>query len=153
MTEKGVCPHCGEPVYATDEVCMSCGKSLGQAGPPLPRAPEPTPSAAAGRRPRADPLPGRIVFMFGDFWDVFPWLALIMDVLPVLVRYTAFDPRELAPALLILFAAVISLWGLALVIWIIVDVLDQEAGWWWIPIAIFFCHPIGLILYLLTGRD
>ena len=153
MTEKGVCPHCGQAVYATDAVCVSCGKSLGQAEPPVPHARGPTSPTVAGRPPTVAPLPSRIVHAFGDLWDVFPWVALIMNALPILVRCNAFDPTDWAPPLQILFAAAIAIWALGLVIWIVVDVLNQRAGWWWIVIAMFLCHPLGLLWYLLTARE
>lgn len=70
--EKQACPSCSEPVYPTDDVCMSCGadlKGVQQAAPPPPapgaaqRAPEgsiPTPPTSPTGIP-APPTPGTAI--------------------------------------------------------------------------------------------
>lgn len=164
MAEKRKCPHCGAPVYATDDVCMSCGKSLTQprsSEPERPQAPPPPTQPPATRRPRpaaAAPVTARIVGTFGGFWDIFPWVALVFSAMPIgipiAMQFTGFDPSGvLTGVVLILFVGLSSLVGLALLAWIIIDVLDQQVGILWIFIAIFLCHPIGLLLYLLMARE
>lgn len=51
MAEKRQCPHCGAPVYATDDVCMSCGGSLRQLEPAAAK-PRPAVVARGPREPR-----------------------------------------------------------------------------------------------------
>lgn len=163
MAEKRECPQCGATVYATDDVCMSCGASLVKPQPP----PQEEPTAATAepsrrtptppRRPQPVsqvPVPSRIVGTVGAFWDIFPWIALAITALPIILQFTSFDPT--AALSQVMFIAAIGLQGvvgLALLFWIVVDVLEQQAGIWWIFIAIFGCYPIGFLVYLLTARQ
>ncbi len=164
MAEERKCPHCGERVYATDDVCMSCGKSLAPAAqPPAPQQPpaapqppaQPPTPAPAPRPPSSAGLPvtERIVGSVGGFWNIFPWLALAFSVLPYLMQFGVLQlPETLALAVMIPLGIFSGLIGLGLIFWVIVDVINQQAGIFWIPISIC-CSPIGLILYLLIGRQ
>jgi len=156
MTEKGVCPHCGEPVYATDEVCMSCGKSLIVPEPTAPQKAPPEPShqpASRHERPVRSatagmPLTERIPAFFGSFWDYFPWAAMAYGTLAGLGQGLII---ESVPFLMFPYLLVTGLVGLALILWIIIDVIHQDAYLIWLFVGIF-CPPFGLVAYLLLGR-
>jgi len=171
MAEERKCPHCGERVYATDDVCMSCGESLVAAQPPAPeqppaapQAPAQPPTPAPAPRPPSSaglPVTERIVGSVGGFWNIFPWLALALMVgLPLAATFgtvavaTAVGPESTLPALLYIGAISLSvLVGAALTFWVVVDVLHQQAGIWWIFIILLVCGPIGLLMYLLMARE
>lgn len=46
QAQKAHCPYCGQPVYPSDNVCVSCGREL------LPRAPVVNPPKAAPAPPQ-----------------------------------------------------------------------------------------------------
>ena len=169
---KRPCPACGEPVYATDDVCMSCGAQLKQvtgpspptappspvSGPPQYRAPgappppppmaEPAASDRRGRRKQANPtFYHGIVEGMGGFWDWYPWLGLVVGI-GWRVLGMAGAPAPVVLAILLLQV----IWASTYILWVIFDVLYFGAHWWWIILSIC-CYPIGLVLYLVKGRE
>ncbi len=166
MSEERKCPHCGVRVYETDDVCMSCGRSLAEARPPAPEQeqpatpqPPPQPPPVTPRQPPPPstsqmPTTARIVGSVGGFWDIFPWLALLFTILPIVLPFVGLAPSAILSQImamaLIGFQALV---GLALVFWIIVDVIEQRVGIYWIFIAIFLCYPVGFLIYLLSARE
>ena len=136
---------------------MSCGKSLIASGPtvlpkPSPEPSEPAPShyerpvrsATAGM-----PLTERIPAFFGGFWDYFPWVAMAYGPLAGLV----YGPIiEKVPFLIFPYLLVTGLTGLALILWVIIDVIHQDAHFIWL-FAVIFCSPLGLVAYLVWGRQ
>ncbi len=161
MSEERKCPHCGVRVYETDDVCMSCGRSLTEVRRPAPEEeqpatpqppPQPPPITPRQTRPPSTsqiPTTARIVRAVGGFWNIFPWAAIGFGALAGLLPQVAF---ELAPFLVLPYLLVTGLVGLALVVWIIIDVIHQEASVIWLLVCLF-CSPIGLVLYLLLGRQ
>ena len=164
--EKVECPGCGASVYDTDIVCMSCGTTLsrtpaqsghappngpGKAPPPSAAPEAPLAPVASRRRPRIDlppPLHTQIVVRIGDFWNYYPWIGLVVSACVAWVNL-AHTPGPLA----IVLSLVALIWFLTYGAWVILDVFYREADWWWIPIAILFCYPLGFIGYLLWGRE
>ena len=178
--DKRACPQCGEPVYPTDDVCMSCGANLKAAGPPPPpaaRPPGPPPPRAAAPPPGppppvgpppppgpyAPPPPGVppttqrpvakdrfytvVAASCGPAWDAFPWFYLIWSFGAGWIGFGS------APEIVQLVLSIIGLVLVPLFIfWVICDVLDRGVVFWWIFIA-FCCGPIGLLMYLLKGRE
>ena len=156
MAEERKCPHCGARVWATDDVCMSCGESLIAPEPTTPQTAPPEPShrppsryeppvrsATAGM-----PLTERIPALLGGFSDYFPWAAMALGALAGLGQGPIF---EWVPFLIFPYLLVTGLVGLALILWIIVDVIHQDAYLFWLFVGIF-CPPFGLIAYLIWGR-
>ncbi|MBM3476872.1 MAG: hypothetical protein FJX75_26665 [Armatimonadetes bacterium] len=132
------CPSCGEPVYPTDDVCMSCDAHLTAAAP----APAPPP----GPVPRA-PLPKvwhhQLVEKCGRFWDVFPWLGTGLIVLGGLL-YTLGAPM----AVVYVLAALYVVWEPLFIVWFIIDIKYLEADWYWVPLAFVCCgYPWVLLFY------
>ncbi len=58
---------------------------------------------------------------------------------------------ESVPFLMFSYLLMTSLVALALILWIIIDVIHQDAYPIWLYVGIF-CPPFGLIAYLLLGR-
>jgi hypothetical protein len=200
VQDRQECPSCGEPVYPTDDKCMSCGADLkGQAGPPGPPRPQPAPPPAAGPAPPPAPGPGLLppgptpppgppppgappgapppgamppgayppgapvarrpppskatpsgfanaaVNAVGGFWDIFPWIYLVLSGLSGWVGYS--DAPAVVNLIVIIGAAIC---GPLFIFWIICDVLARGVGWWWILITLL-C-PFGLLIYLLSAR-
>lgn len=86
-----------------------------------------------------------VVNAVGGFWDVFPWIYLVLSGISGWVGYSS------APAmvnLIVIIAAAVC--GPLFIFWIICDVLARGVGWWWILICI--CCPFGLLIYLFSGR-
>ena len=160
MAQSRTCPHCGARVYETDDVCMSCGRSLtGPAAPaPAPEAAEPAaeakPSAAVEPpRPQPPSMPSklpwtqRVIGFFGGFWELFPWFVLALIAVGGILRFAGIPPILLLPLYIVLSGA----W-LGVIFWTIVDIIDSQATFLWLA-ALLFCQPIGLIGYLLVGRS
>ena len=142
MGEKRECPHCGAPVYATDDVCMSCGE-------PLAAIQAPGPSKARRRASTVGlPVTERIVAYFGVAWDIFPWAAMACGSLVGLLRTPMLRSMPFLewPCLV-----VTGLGGMALIAWIIIDVMHKDAYPIW-PFVAIFCPPLGLVAYLVWGR-
>ncbi len=155
MAQSRTCPHCGARVYETDDVCMSCGKSLTRPEAPEP-APEAKPSAAVEpprphpprSAPAGTPLTERIPAFFGSFWDYFPWAAMAYGTLASLGQGLIIEG---VPFLMFPYLLVTSLVVLALVLWMIIDVIHQDAYLIWLVVGIF-CPGLGLVAYLVLGR-
>lgn len=156
MAKERKCPHCGARVWATDDVCMSCGKSLIA---PEPTAPQKAPAEPSGQPPTRHerpvrsatagmPLTERIPAFFGIYWDYFPWAVMAYATLAGLSRGLII---EWVPFLIFPYLLVTGLVGLALILWIIIDVIHQDAYLIWLFVGIF-CSPFGLVAYLLLGR-
>ena len=93
------------------------------------------------------PWTQRVIATFGDFWEVYPWLVLgYMGLTGLLAAIGA--PAVLLMLLYLLFSGV---W-LGFIFWMVVDVIDSQAGLMWIFVP-FFCGPIGLVVYMLWGRQ
>jgi len=135
---------------------MSCGESLIAPEPTAPqKAPlepshpppshyeRPVRSATAGM-----PLTERIPAFFGSFWDYFPWAAMAYGTLAAPARGLII---EWAPFLMFPYLLATGLAGLALILWIIIDVIHQDAYLIWLFLGIF-CLPFGLVAYLVWGR-
>lgn len=153
MSEKRQCPHCGAPVYSTDEVCMSCGQSLTQPKPPAAEQPAPAPPTTRQPSTAAPPVTYRIVETFGSFWHIFPWVAVAWGALLGAMRFSGpelFTQLPMFIAIPVLLSS--SLVGMALLAWTIIDVLYVGASIVWMLIAIM-CYPVGLVAYLLWGRQ
>ena len=86
-----------------------------------------------------------VVNAVGGFWDIFPWIYLVLSAISGYVGYSSAPP---VVNLVVIIAA--ALCGPLFIFWIICDVLDRAVGWWWILICLF-C-PFGLLFYLLSGR-
>ena len=156
MAEERKCLHCGARVWATDEVCMSCGKSLIAPEPTAPQEAPPEPShqpASRHERPVRSatagmPLTERIPAFFGIYWDYFPWAAMAYGTLAGLGQGLII---ESGPFLMFPYLLVTSLVVLALVLWMIIDVIHQDAYLIWLVVGIF-CPGLGLVAYLVLGR-
>jgi hypothetical protein len=162
--DKRTCPQCGETVYPTDDVCMSCGADLrakaapapppvaSPRGVPPPAAPPPEvppgmPPVPVTRRPPAkDPFYTVVAASLGSAWDVFPWFYLLWSLGVTWIGFGS------APQMAQLILTVVGLILVPLFIfWLICDVLDRGVLFWWMFVG-FCCGPIGLLLYLLKGR-
>ena len=149
--QKATCPACSEPVFPTDDVCMSCGAVLQAQGP------EPVPSASPGGPvPVAQPLPAprapiqkpwyhKVVESCGRLWDIYPWIGIGLWLFigvalkcPVAVQWPV--------------AIIAVLWYSTFLFWLICDVLYFGASWWWVVVATICCYPIGFLAYLVKGR-
>lgn len=159
MAEPLKCPHCGARVYATDQECMACGKSLRElpGASPAPPAQTETPvpqvapayetPRAAVRPPVQMSTPQRIANAFGGFWDLYPWLFLGLGVVTGLVMFSG------APATVFLaMSLLVAVLWLGVIFWMVVDVFAMESEIWWL-ILFFFFPLLGLILYLIIGRS
>jgi hypothetical protein len=146
MSDTRTCPHCGQRVYETDQVCLSCGQDLAAAAPPVAG---PRPAAGEPPRPRPDlrvPWTARITDAFGDQWELYPKIVLGGLVLVVLLQYVH------APVLLLALVAIPwFLSYLGLYVWAVVDNISTEAEryWFWI---IFLFHGLGMVAYFIWGR-
>jgi len=153
---------------------MSCGADLTAAAgapPPAPPPPPPPPPASGvglppgvppppplARRPLTKaPFYSVVADACGPAWDIFPWFYLVWNFVEVGNRAGVIGGVGVLSAGsggLLVVAAIVHLVGLALgpmmIFWIICDVLDQDAGWWWIPICLFCCF--GLLIYLVKVR-
>ena len=150
--DRSKCPACGEPVYPSDDVCMSCGAELRKPAPvpepPPPAAPSgPQAPAAAPRAPIVKPWYHRVVESCGRLWDIYPWIGIGIIVVgglilalgvPVAVQYT--------------IAGAYVVWDWVFLFWLICDVLYFDNERWWIIVCLFCCYPFGLLLYLWKGR-
>jgi len=174
---KRTCPSCGEPVYPSDTVCMSCGAQLTKgaapastpgpgargptpsppsrpltpAGTPAPPPPmAPPPPVIGGRRP-ARPRPDPPFYH-----AIVEGLGGFWDIFPWIGLAFYIGSRSMGflhvspvAALVLLVCALV--WNLTYIFWVIFDVLYFSAEWWWILVSIL-CYPIGLVLYLVKGR-
>lgn len=52
--DRDQCPSCGDAVFASDDVCMSCGAALTPGAEPQPDAEPPSPVPATPTKPAAD---------------------------------------------------------------------------------------------------
>jgi hypothetical protein len=159
--DKRTCPQCGEAVYPTDDVCMSCGADLRAKAAPAPPPPAPPPGVPppAAAPPPGMPVPGpvarpaptvsfseSVATRCGRFWDLFPWIGLLAYVLLGAAQFAHL------PGFLIAIAAIIYLiWFPLYIFWLVCDVIAHGSGWWWIAIN-FLCYPFGLVVYLMTER-
>ena len=167
--DKRACPKCGEAVYPTDSQCMACGADLKAAAEPAAAAPPPPPPPpptsgvglsappVARRPPTTAPFYSIVADKCGLAWDIFPWFYLVWNFVEVGSRAGVIGGIGVlsdASGGLLAVAAIVHLVGWALgplmVFWIICDVFDQDAGWWWIPICFFCC--LGLLIYLVKVR-
>ena len=143
--ESCTCPLCGEPVYATDDVCMSCGARLSVAtpataaptGPPAPPKPGPIP-----RAPLAKVWHHQLVERCGRFWEVFPWIGAGLLVVGSLL-YTLGAPMAVFYVLAVLY----TVWEPLFIVWFIIDIKVLEADWYWVPLAFLCCgYPWVLLI-------
>ncbi len=157
--DKSKCPACGEPVYPTDEVCMSCGAELHAKGPepghgPQRPVPQPSPGGGPPPGPPAAPTPHvpiakpwyhKVVESCGRLWDIYPWIGICLYLFAGLALH--------APLLIQgLVAAIAVLWWLTFLFWLICDVRYFGLDWWWIIVVLFVCYPIGFLIYLWKRR-
>jgi len=149
------CPACGEPVYPTDDVCMSCGAEIHATGPEPghgPQPPTPEPATAPGpqgvltpHEPIVKPWYHKVVESCGRLWDIYPWIGVCLYLFgglalgcPVLIQW--------------LVAVIAVLWYLTFLFGLICDVRYFGLDWWWIIVALFVCYPIGFLIYLWKRR-
>lgn len=116
---------------------------MGPAGIPAPPAPAP----ATGRAPINTPFYAVVVNTCGWFWDIFPWIGL---VLYVTIIWSIFG----GPPPIVVLIAILALliWFPLYIFWIICDVMTYNSGWWWVLIGTIG-YPIGLFNYLWVGRN
>ena len=118
-----------------------------QRGPGLPQPPA-APTRRKTYAPGQEPVYTKVVEGLGWVWGAFPWLLfLAMIGLNVVVRTGHVQNLALA-GLLVLVSVVAD--GL-LVIWLVFDVMYNQAPWWWVLVALF-C-PFGFLIYWFMGRQ
>jgi hypothetical protein len=90
---KRPCPQCGEDVFPTDSVCLSCGAQLqGAAKPPPPTAPQPSspqgpvaPAIGAPKAAAAAPAANWWDGQAASYADWLLWLHLCLCQCPGLI--------------------------------------------------------------------
>ena len=147
--DRRPCPQCGEPVYPTDDVCMSCGLDLQARAAPAPPIAAPAPAVAPGPWLRPEPSPSfsqRLVTRCGKAWDVYPWVGIACYAILGL-SFAVELPSFITVPTMVVYVP----WMLLYLGWLICDVIANGADWWWIPVGLV-CYPFGFVIYLLWGR-
>ena len=154
VTEREKCAQCGELVYASDDVCMSCGAARHADKPPAQTPPESAP-AAQPRPAKTDYRPPiekqwyhRLVESCGRMWDIFPWTGLVFFALLGMLGL-----GHAPDAIKVVIGAMWVIWYVAFFVWLYADVKFFEESSYWIPIA-WLClgYPVVFVVYWFRTR-